>query len=161
MTLVQKLINFSKSHDIESVGLVMQNEFVTEWYDCTPKNSLSFASTGGDGVHFSILTGFEEDNSPVIITVPMCFGEESLVIAENFKEFLDLGCRFGYFSLEQLCYDFESTVQNIAEQNILELEDQNLILLTNEFGLNPLKEVGNRIEQLNEKYAGLLEIEHE
>lgn len=159
MTIIERLRKYSQGNSTEHIGLIMQQDSVTEWYECTPKNCLTFASTGGDGVHFSILEGYELDHSPVIITVPMNFDSPNMVIAENIQEFLNLGCRYGYFALEQLCYDFESTVQNIAEENVLDPEDQDLVFLSKEFGLLPLQKVGNRIEELNATYAALLQVE--
>ncbi len=41
-------------------------------YWCTPSNSITFATTGGDGVHYGLLdigSGFN-DESPVVMTVP-------------------------------------------------------------------------------------------
>ncbi|MEM7016382.1 MAG: hypothetical protein AAF512_03460 [Pseudomonadota bacterium] len=159
MTLIERLIEYSYPHKTQEIGLVMNRELVTEIYNSTPKNCLCFASTGGDGVHFSILKGFEPDDSPVVMTVPMCFDNENMIIAESMKEFLDLGCRYGYFCLEQLCYDFESTVLDIEEHSARDLEYQDLILLSEEFDLSPLSGIGERIKHLNEKYMNSLQIE--
>jgi len=74
-------------------------------YFCTPLNSLTFASTGGDGVHYGLLTvpGRSADATPVVMTVPMA-GTYNVVIAETLEEFLGLGYFVGWFALEQLTY---------------------------------------------------------
>lgn len=53
----------------EPVGLILFAPPRNGGYWCTPVNALSFATTGGDGVHYSLLAveGRVTDFSPVII----------------------------------------------------------------------------------------------
>ena len=89
----------------DPVGLVLLAPPRNEGYWCTPTNSLTFAITGGDGVHYGLMAinGEFTDLSPVVMTVPMC-DTPNKIVGANLKEFLALGCRYGYFALEQLVY---------------------------------------------------------
>jgi hypothetical protein len=96
----------------ETVGLLVE-PFPAKWsYDATPPHSVTFASTGGDGVHFGVLTDAGQPG-PVVMTVPLNFNRPNLILGADLHDFLNLGCHFGYFALEQLVYDFEATVREI------------------------------------------------
>jgi len=137
----------------------------------TPLNCRTFASTGGDGVHFSFLVrdGLVREESPVVLTVPCAAA--NLVVGENLFDFLSLGSRRGYFGLEQLAYapkvaeevytnpDWQPSdrwhksvgfVTDEAERGVLEL-------LTSEFGLRPWPSP-TRFAILQERYAESLEL---
>jgi hypothetical protein len=159
MDIITKLKEFSDTHNMDNVGFYMTDELIDEWYDSSPLNCLAFASTGGDGVHFSIFKGIDTDSSPVVMTVPMNFGEENLVIAQTLLEFLCLGCRFGFFDLEQLSYNFESTTQKIEATNRTEAQNPELRELTEMFYLKPIKDVSKYIRETNSKYFDQLELE--
>jgi hypothetical protein len=62
-------------------------------YESTPKNALTFAEMGVDGVHFAVLTrnGSVRDDSPVVQVSPMD-SEDVHLMAESFLEFLAVGC---------------------------------------------------------------------
>jgi hypothetical protein len=62
---------------------------------CTPHNSITFANTGGDVVHYGLLQlpGLDLHEQPVV-TVPMG-DHHNVVIAENLREFLSLGDHVG------------------------------------------------------------------
>jgi hypothetical protein len=66
-------------------------------YDATPADSVMFASTGGDGVHFSAL----DSDGAVVMTVPMAFDSPNHVLGKDIPEFLALGRRTGYFHLDR------------------------------------------------------------
>ncbi len=134
--MIRELTEFSKKHDLESVGLIMEDELIEEWYECTPLNCLTFASTGGDGVHFSIIKDL--DQSPVVMTVPMNFDEENLVIANSLYEFLCLGSHFGFFNLEQLSYNFETTTNEIEQTNQSSHSNKVLSKLAKAFNLKTI-----------------------
>ena len=74
------------------------------YYWCTPKNALTFARTGGDGVHYSYLamSGLPEGIVPIVMTMPAV--ARNFVVAESFDEFLGVGYRVGWFALEQIAY---------------------------------------------------------
>jgi hypothetical protein len=99
-------------------------------YDSTPRNSITFASTGGDGVHFGLLTDYSNIKGlqPIVMTVPMM--SRNIVLAETLDEFFGLGFYNGWFPLEQLVYSFSETVEyystpdnslSVQEKNFLEL----------------------------------------
>lgn len=63
-------------------------------YDATPRNALTFATMGVDGVHYAVLTtnGVVTDDSPVIHIGPMDFSEPYVVFGESFLDYLAAGC---------------------------------------------------------------------
>jgi hypothetical protein len=99
----------------DPIGLILFAPPRNEGYWCTPLNSLTFATTGGDSVHYSLLATNDEftDLSPVVMTIPMC-DTPNMIVGANLEEFLALGCRFGYFALEQLVYKRHATLQELA-----------------------------------------------
>lgn len=151
------------NHYFDPIGLILLAPSGKNHYWCTPTNSLPFATTGGDGVHYSLVSagdGFT-DFSPVVITIPMC-DTPNLVVGANLKEFLCLGCRFGYFSLEQLVYDRERTLKEIAsgrfdpEQE--EKERRLLRKVTDAFNLKPWSNPAARLEELSVAFASALRL---
>src|SRR5512133_3142334 len=89
----------------EPCGLFLERPLARWNYFCTPANSLTFASTGGDGVHYGFLrvSGVAPDSWPVVMTVPMA-DTHNLVVSADLKEFLGLGYNVRWFSLEGLVY---------------------------------------------------------
>ncbi|WP_435354955.1 hypothetical protein [Emticicia sp. SJ17W-69] len=136
---------------------IIPNDDETFRYDLTPKNTIVFATTGGDGVHYSI---FEISDSiqPIIMTVPMNYRNSSkdcnIILAENLNEFLSIGFYKGWFSLEQICYDYEGTIQYYADTNE-ELNEEEKKFIKNlrskiDFPHIPLKK--ERLIELESKY---------
>jgi hypothetical protein len=133
-------------------------------YDATPGNSMTFASTGGDGVHFSLLRTTTPGPAPVVMTVPMQFDAPNHVVGASLREFLALGCRTGYYHLDKLAYGsgrqaeayhlehgkWEGTGWDgeTAEATVLEL----LAVLTREFSLAPWPDVPQRLAELQSRY---------
>jgi hypothetical protein len=79
----------------EHCGLLLQipPRIYDDW--CTPKDVLTFADIGGDGVHYSYPTGCPSASGagPILMTVPAARpGTSDVVIAESFDEFFGLGC---------------------------------------------------------------------
>lgn len=66
---------------------------------CTPLNCMTFACTGGDGDHFSLLmqNGAITASSPVVVTLPS--EGESKIAGESLHDFLCLGTHTGYFQI--------------------------------------------------------------
>jgi hypothetical protein len=60
-------------------------------YRLSSVNATMFARTGGDGVHFSLLS-----SGAVVMTVPMAFEAPNHVIGADIREFLALVCRLRY-----------------------------------------------------------------
>ncbi|MGQ0846125.1 MAG: hypothetical protein ACT4QF_18520 [Sporichthyaceae bacterium] len=130
----------------DPVGLILQPaDRATEWdYDATPLGATTFASTGGDGVHFSLVES--PANSVIVMTVPMMWDRPNVVVGGNLQEFLSLGCRFGYFELEQLAYDLAGTAGAI--QTAVEEDEVLLSELRRRLGLKPWPSVRTRLEEL-------------
>jgi hypothetical protein len=136
-------------------------------YDATPANSTTFASTGGDGVHFSLLhvTTTVPGAAPVVMTVPMQFDAPNHVVGASLREFLALGCRTGYYHLERLAYGWgrQEEVNRLErgewsgmgrdgeseEPTVLAL----LAAVTKEFDLAPWANVAQRLADLQARYV--------
>jgi hypothetical protein len=120
---------------------------------------LSFATTGGDGVHYSLLAteGGFTDFSPVVMTVPMC-DPLNVIVGGNLKEFLALGCRFGYFSLEQLIYHPERTLVALESQHfdpeMCPVERALLQRISAHFSVVPWSSPRRRLEELRLRHSG-------
>ncbi|CAB4541502.1 unannotated protein [freshwater metagenome] len=148
----------------ESVGLILYALPRREEYWCTPINSITFATTGGDGVHFGWVTlpGRPVDDAPIVMTVPMAETTTSVIVGRDLREFLSLGCRFGYFTLDALVHDPAGTIDEIEANRVdpdrSDDERALLDLLTSEFGLAPWHDPARRMGELQVEYLKLLEI---
>jgi hypothetical protein len=119
-------------------------------YWCSPINAGTFASTGGDGHHYSLLAiyGQIRDDSPVLLSRPdysdmTC----NLVAGETLHDFLCLGMLTGYFNFlydgfnddEHAGDDFASSLYQVdglpPEHN--EISREMLRRLASEFKLKP------------------------
>jgi hypothetical protein len=95
--IVEKLAHETKSEYpslyFDYAGIIPTNDN-THKYDSSPINTEIFATTGGDGVHYSILE-ISEKIQPIVMTVPMNFGDSikdyNWIIGENLNEFLSIG----------------------------------------------------------------------
>ena len=157
----------------EPIGLILIRPVKQEQYESTPKNSMAFATTGGDGVHFSFvkLNGEIVNQSPVVMTVPMNLGNENLIIGTDFEDFLCLGCEVGFNFLEQLTYydskadaihwlshpDEWFTSHNVDPKDI-DNDKKLLKLLRTEFNLHPWDNIEVKLESLENEYSSLLEL---
>ncbi len=149
------------------LGLRLHGRHGDQWdYDATPANSTTFASTGGDGVHFGLLhaTTTVPGAAPVVMTVPMQFDAPNHVLGVSLREFLALGCRTGYYHLERLAYGWGRQ----EETNHLERghwagvgwdgepEEPTVLALlaavTQEFNLAPWPNVAQRLAELQTRY---------
>ena len=85
------------------------NENDNGGYRCSPVDSIMFADTGYDGIHYSLLTDFGRvtnlNEAPVIRVSPMDFGNCVRMVAKNIRDFFTLHF-FGHEGL--LLLDFES-----------------------------------------------------
>ncbi|WP_426452122.1 hypothetical protein ACP26L_08705 [Paenibacillus sp. S-38] len=63
-------------------------------YSCSPADSVCFARTGVDGVHYCILTDFSThtnlEEAPVICVAPMDFGHCVRLVAKNLRDFFSM-----------------------------------------------------------------------
>ncbi|WP_276373723.1 hypothetical protein [Chryseolinea sp. H1M3-3] len=133
-----------------------------EGYFCTPKNSRTFARTGGDGVHFGIITNDvgQGANKPIVMTVPMAT-RNNVVIAESLDEFFGIGCHVGWAALEQLVYDFEGTITYYSNQDDSLTKQQKTFLeiVREELKANHVPLTKDRLEELDDKYYKMLNID--
>jgi hypothetical protein len=143
----------------DPIGLILQGKLESADYWCTPMNSVTFASTGGDGVHYGLLDigqGFSE-SSPVVMTVPMC-DTPNTIVGANLLEFLALGCRQGYFSLEQIIYQREAEIDALDsatfEKEAGEDEIRLLTSITTHFDLKPWADHESRLRSLEDEFFG-------
>lgn len=85
----------------DDVGLMLaEAPSLEDRYFDTVINAVPFASTGGDGEHYSalIVNGRVDANSPVVLTTPG--GDPAnMTVGANLKDFLNGGCQLGWFSL--------------------------------------------------------------
>lgn len=138
----------------ETIGLLLEPNLARWSYDSTPSGSLTFASTGGDGVHFSVLTDVGRPG-PIVMTVPMNFDEPNVVVGADLRDFLSLGCHFGYFALEQLVYDRERTIREIQAAAIaMPNNDEAVVLATLRdcLGLQAPPNIARHLDALSERF---------
>jgi hypothetical protein len=147
------------------VGLCLEDPTQTRAWDyaTTPLNSATFASTGGDGVHFSVLnTGEGNDSAPVVMTVPMAFDSPNHILGGDLREFLALGCRTGYLCLERLAYRWghQETLTRLQTGQPPDDAEQAALLrhLTKEFGLQPWRDVERRVRELDVAHRSRLQL---
>jgi hypothetical protein len=133
----------------ESIGLLLEppGEPASYDYDATPEGAQVFASTGGDGVHFSAVRSAQW--LVIVMTVPMMFERPNIVLGRDLPEFLALGCRYGYFELEQLAYQRDRAIDEIQEGRDDDA-DGYLTVLRQRLGLRPWHDVRYRLGELAE-----------
>ncbi len=132
-------------------------------YWCTPVNSCTFAHTGGDGVHFGFILydGEIRENSPVVMTVA-CSDTPNHIVGKDLREFLSLGCRFGYFQLEELQHQPQVTLTELARKRFRpdmgDDERRVLELLGTAFDLKPWDSPNERLQELRQMFWDQLEV---
>jgi len=145
---------------IDYCGLEPLRPLETDSYLCTPLNTVSFARTGGDGVHFGILNGVDEEASgPVIMTVPMA-SIDNIVVAETLEEFFGIGCCNGWFALEQLAYDVPETLAYYASQDedLTEEEQAFLELVRSKLQVEHVPLSAERLATLKQRFFSQLQV---
>lgn len=154
----------STDNGLADEGLILHERLEPGGYSCTPINSVAFASTGGDGVHFSLvdLGDGPAESSPVVMTVPMAFGDDlrsNWVLGADLREFLALGFHGGWFTLEQLAYD-PAWPAELARATT-QAASQPVTRLAAELDLRPWAEVEARLRQLQDQLGPQLDIPDE
>ncbi len=145
--------------DCPSVGLILHQKVGRATYRATPLNVDTFAYTGGDGVHYSFLQLEDRlpEELPIVMTVPMARKENwNFVVGADLIEFLSLGCNFGYFSLEQLAYNWVGTVAELQSKanaySASPTENKLRLSLNDRFGLRPWPDVQSRLRELRTEF---------
>lgn len=166
----------SASGVFDPCGLILEIPPESGYCWCTPKEALTFACTGGDGVHFSFLSSEKIPSTvvPVVITLPAC-DQHNFVVAESIDEFLGLGYHVGWFALEAIAYDPEEALQCFAqagsdvpdyrsvalqsvgiERNASDSKNIRMEFLRSHMGIEPVPLSLDRIARLTERYASFL-----
>ena len=138
----------------EDVGLLLHHEPVQWEYSSTPVNSVTFASTGGDGVHYGCVDDSGGEGF-VVMTVPMGFDHPNVVVGADMVDFLRLGYHCGYFVLEQLSYvglDWPGIDMGSG------YGDDLLRALRTEFDLTPHEEPAAHLAELQIRFGSLVEV---
>ncbi len=164
----------SWDNGLQALGLGLQglDEMVRNEgrYDhCTPINCRVFASTGGDGTHFSLMiqNGEISQDSPVVMTVP-CNSGESLIVGENLHDFLCLGLRLGYFGLDNFSLKIDVALDSYTDPDwqprteydaidVSEHHQRMLDYLGTRLNLQPWTD-RQRFERLQERYKSELRL---
>jgi hypothetical protein len=147
----------------ERVGLLLHRQLSRANYESTPGNAATFAGTGGDGVHFSIVRrdGVSDEDAPIVMTVPMSFGRENLIVGADLRDFLGVGSSLGFSFLEQLTYDRPACVAAYAGGVDRDrLDDDARALLARiqlAFGVRPPANLEAHLESLEQRFASWLE----
>ena len=159
--LLGKALGKDPDHVLDPCGLLLQRPLQRSKYASTPRNSLTFARTGGDGVHYSLLevSGRPSDLQPIVMTVPMA--GRNVVLAETFEEFLCLGYHVGWFSLEQVVYDLAKAADYFAQPDPEAWQDREelLSILRRELGLRHVRLSTVRLDELEAKYAISIDVD--
>ena len=89
----------------------------------------------------------------------------NIVVGENFKDFLSLGLRIGFFELEQIEYQPEEYLEILDSQNYSEnLGVEEIALLKSiekEFDLKPWVNHEKKLSELQDKYLSKLKYSDE
>jgi hypothetical protein len=132
----------------------------------SPKNSLAFATTGGDDVHFGLVAvdGRYGDRSPIVMTVPMAGDtpdEMNFIVGETLHDFLCFGCVHGFFDMEELAYSWRTEFfDRYAKPPSPDDEDAEINeKFRAELSLSPWLEIEPKLAGLEAKYKPLLQFE--
>lgn len=146
-------------HHVDYCGLLPIRPLKNWDYADTPTNTLSFARTGGDGVHFGILNARDETAAgPVVMTVPMA--GVNIVVAENLQEFFGIGCQAGWYGLEDLAYNASETIAYYAgEPEDLSVEERTFLdMVRSELHVAPVALTAERLAELERRFQSQLQI---
>jgi hypothetical protein len=147
---------------LDPVGLLLVRPLERWGYDCTPVNSVTFAHTGGDGVHFGLLQvdGVAPASSPIVMTVPGVFDDCNRIVAGDFDEFLSVGAINGWFSLEQLAYDLDDALAYLAtpDPDVWPEGNRIIALVRERLGVTPAPLTRVRFHALQDAYGSAISL---
>lgn len=128
--LLQQLVEWERSfaHEVEYLGeptgLFLGLDYSQEGYFCTPVDSIPFARSGGDGIHFALLTDFglvKDLEEALVIRVSPMDNERVRIIANNINDFFAL-----HFYNESLAWnEFQSEDQYLGHLQEEQTKDKN------------------------------------
>lgn len=141
---MRRQANRKKTDWFGEAGLILNHRLEFGGYHCTPRNTLQFAHTGGDGIHFSfvIINDAISEESPVVMTIPEAT-PANMIVGESLFDFLCFGMHRGYFEL-------------LSAADPTEEDKRFLEVLTRRLKLKPWKSTRQRLSRLREKYYGFL-----
>ncbi len=156
----------AKSEFFMGLGTIGLNltDLVYGGYWCTPRNSVTFAHTGGDGTHFSyvILDNELDDDSPIVMSCPANSEDSCTIVGENLRDFLCLGFHCGYSVLEQLSYSpssfdilkdpFDDEADEDADSEFTDEFNGCLQHVISEFSLQPWDNWRSKLKALKQQY---------
>lgn len=145
----------------EAIGLLLHKRLGPSGYDQTPPGLLTFASTGGDGVHFSLAGA--SDTAPVVMTVPMNPQRPNLVVGGSLQQFLGLGIPLGFFVLEGLSYSPGSTASQLDKARLRDLPAaaaKTLRALSKSMGARRWRDHAATLAVLQSEHADLIDQPH-
>lgn len=124
-------------------------------YESTPRHSYIFATTGADGVHFSVSVD-SDSQGVVVVTVPMNFDAPNVVVGESMHDFLGLVC-FGGFDLpaQAASVGFGRAEREIRALVQEERRSELLVMLQERLGVQPWSHIEARLIELQARYARL------
>ncbi|WP_144060056.1 hypothetical protein [Rhodopirellula sallentina] len=146
---------------LNAIGLFFHDPPKNAGYPQTPIHSVTFASIGVDGIHFSSVTDGKtvDPDAPVVLTIPMAFNDPNHIVGENLHDFLCLGCRIGYAELGNLHLDRTATLDRYANNPIDYYDNRSpgiLTLLASEFALTPWTNVPQHFADLQSRFKQTL-----
>ena len=128
--------------------------------EVTPRNTIAFAGTGGNDVHFSLVTvkGRVSDDGMVLMTCPDMGDarwDANILVGENLRDFLSLGCECGYDTIENLPHDREAVIEQLRSGSDPEEQDEEERATLAEYrralGLKPWTDVEERLNRLESR----------
>jgi hypothetical protein len=145
---------------LEHVGLILVRPLELWDSEYTPSNSLTFAQSGEDGTHFSLLQveGLSLASAPVVMTVPNAGADGNVVIAADFDEFLAVGATGGWFTLERLAEGLDHALEELAtaDPDPWSEREQLLAFMRERLGIDPAPLTLKRFEQLQNAYGSAI-----
>jgi hypothetical protein len=149
---------------LAAIGLFLHKPPKTAGYRQTPMNSITFASIGVDGIHFGSVTDGVTVNPdrPVVVTIPMAFGEPNFIVGESLFDFLSLGCTHGFFYLANLHTNLEATLNHFVIPPSDFYDDRVpgiLRLLSHQLSLRPWQDVHGHFNDLQGRFMAVLRME--
>lgn len=155
-----------------AIGLSVFSSLRRFDYWCTPTNVLSFATTGGDGNHFSFILkdNTVSEHSPVVMTSPSDYDEPNLIVGESLFHFLCLGYHCGFSPIEsfpskesmRLCASARQNQKKGAPLFSLDENERRILdFLIQKLQLSPWRNVEGEIQRLQAEYRPLLKLPEE
>lgn len=148
----------SADNVFDPIGLLFVRPLKHYGYIHTPSNSLTFAATGGNAVHFSfvLLDDGPTARSPVVMTATFT----NIILGADLNEFLRLGMFRGYFRLEYLESAPEEYAEAYSAREPWPEHKEGVRWLMRRFAegmdLHPWDDVRGRLNELDREFSPLL-----